>query len=229
MFNLYGRFETIVPEAETVAGPTSERLAAWSAQHAVYLVGGSFAERDEASGKARNTSLLFAPNGRIIGRYSKVHLFDIDLPGRVTSKESDWIAPGTSTVTTGTPLGRIGQAICYDLRFPELFRRLSVDGAEVIVVPSAFTHTTGRDHWEVLVRARAIENQCFVLAPNQCGEPAIGMRTFGHSLIVDPWGRMLASLAEDEGYAIAAIGDGASCSVTVFDRNSTCGLAHKRC
>jgi predicted amidohydrolase len=205
MFNLYGPFESIVPEAESVPGPTSDRLSAWAAQHAIFLVGGSFAERDETAGKARNTSLLFAPDGRMIGRYSKVHLFDIDLPGRVTSKESEWIAPGTSTTTTATALARIGQAICYDLRFPELFRRLSSDGAEVIVVPSAFTHTTGRDHWEVLVRARAIENQCYVLAANQCGEPAPGMRTYGHSLIVDPWGRTLSSLAEEEGYSLAEI------------------------
>ena len=140
-----------------------------------------------------------------MAHYSKVHLFDIDLPGRVTSKESQWIAPGVSTTTTPTELGRIGQAICYDLRFPELFRRLSGDGAEVIVVPSAFTSTTGRDHWEVLVRARAIENQCYVLAPNQCGEPAPGMQTYGHSMIVDPWGRALVSLGEEEGYAIAEI------------------------
>jgi predicted amidohydrolase len=205
MFNLYGRFESIVPEAETIPGPTSDRLRAWATQHQVFLVAGSFAERDDATGKARNTSLIFAPDGRIIGRYCKVHLFDIDLSGRVTSKESDWIAAGTNTATTETSLGRIGQAICYDLRFPELFRRLSADGAEVIVVPSAFTHTTGRDHWEVLVRARAIENQCYVLAPNQCGEPAPGMRTFGHSLIVDPWGRALASLGEEEGCAIAEL------------------------
>jgi predicted amidohydrolase len=205
MFNLYGRFESIVYQAEAIPGPTSDRLSAWAAQHAVFLVGGSFAERDDATGKARNTSLLVAPDGQIVARYSKVHLFDIDLPGQVTSKESQWIAPGVSTTTTSTALGWIGQAICYDLRFPELFRRLSGDGAEIIVVPSAFTHTTGRDHWEVLVRARAIENQCYVLAPNQCGEPAPGMRTFGHSLIVDPWGHALVSLGEEEGYAIAEI------------------------
>jgi deaminated glutathione amidase len=104
-----------------------------------------------------------------------------------------------------TPLGKIAQAICYDLRFPELFRQLSAAGAEVIVAPSAFTYTTGRDHWEILVRARAIENQCFVLAPNQCGQPAPGMRTYGHSLIVDPWGRVLSSLEEEEGFAIAEL------------------------
>jgi deaminated glutathione amidase len=205
MFNVYGRFEPIVDAAETIPGQTSERLSAWAASHGVFLVGGSFAERDEASGKALNTSLLFAPDGRILARYCKVHLFDIDLPGRVTSKESDWIAPGCDMTTTDTALGRIGQAICYDLRFPELFRRLSADGAEIVVVPSAFTHTTGRDHWEVLVRARAIENQCYVLAPNQCGEPAPGMQTYGHSLIVDPWGRVLSSLDEEEGYAIAEL------------------------
>jgi predicted amidohydrolase len=205
MFNLYGRFESIVSEAEAIPGVTSDRLSAWAAQHSVFLVGGSFAERDLATGKARNASLLYSPDGRIVARYCKVHLFDIDLPGRVTSKESQWIAPGVSTTTTQTALGRIGQAICYDLRFPELFRRLSGEGAEVIVVPSAFTATTGRDHWEVLVRARAIENQCYVLAPNQCGEPAPGMQTYGHSMIVDPWGRALVSLGEEEGYAIAEI------------------------
>ncbi len=205
LFNLYGRFEPIVAAAESIPGLTSERLLGWAARHGVYLVGGSFAERDDASGKARNTSLLIAPDGRIVSRYSKVHLFDIDLPGRVTSKESDWIAAGCETAVTSTPLGNLGQAICYDLRFPELFRRLLADGAEVIVVPSAFTHTTGRDHWEILLRARAIENQCYVLAPNQCGEPAAGMRTYGHSLIVDPWGRIVASLEEEEGVAVAEI------------------------
>jgi predicted amidohydrolase len=205
MFNLYGPFEPIVAAAEPIPGPTSERLAQWALRHSIFLVGGSFAERDDGTGKARNTSLLFAPDGRILARYCKVHLFDIDLPGRVTSKESDWITAGGGTAATPTPLGRIGQAICYDLRFPELFRRLSAAGAEIIVAPSAFTHTTGRDHWEILVRARAIENQCYVLAPNQCGEPAAGMRTYGHSLIVDPWGRVLASLDEQEGMAVAEL------------------------
>jgi predicted amidohydrolase len=205
MFNLYGRFEAIVAEAEPIPGPTSERLSAWAKRHEIYLVGGSFAERDSSTGKALNTSLIFGPDGDLLGRYCKVHLFDIDLPGRVTSRESDWIGAGRAASNTKTPVATIGQAICYDLRFPELFRRLSADGAEVLVVPSAFTHTTGHDHWEILVRARAIENQCFVLAPNQCGEPAPGMRTYGHSLIVDPWGRVLASLGDEEGYALAEI------------------------
>jgi predicted amidohydrolase len=207
MFNLYGPFGPIVAAAETIPGPTSSLLAEWAVRHDVFLVGGSFAEHDETLGsnKARNTSLLFAPDGRILARYCKVHLFDIDLPGHVTSKESDWITAGSETTVAETSLGKIGQAICYDLRFPELFRRLSAEGAEIIVVPSAFTHTTGRDHWEVLVRARAIENQCYVLAPNQCGEPAPGMRTYGHSLIVDPWGRVLASLEEEEGFAVAEL------------------------
>lgn len=205
LFNLYGRFEPIVAAAETIPGPTSNLLAEWAARHGVFLVGGSFAERDEPGGKALNTSLLFAPDGRILARYCKVHLFDIDLPGHVTSKESDWITAGCETAVTETPLAKIGQAICYDLRFPELFRRISAGGAEVIAVPSAFTYTTGRDHWEILVRARAIENQSYVLAPNQCGEPAPGMRTYGHSLIVDPWGRVLASLDEEEGFAVAEL------------------------
>jgi predicted amidohydrolase len=205
MFNLYGPFEPIIAAAESIPGFTSERLAKWARRYDLFLVGGSFAERDDASAKARNTSLLLAPDGRIVQRYCKVHLFDIDLPGTVTSTESDWIIAGCETTVGETPLGRIGQAICYDLRFPELFRRLSANAAEVIVVPSAFTYTTGRDHWEVLVRARAIENQCYMLAPNQCGEPAPGMRTYGHSLIVDPWGRVLAALDEEEGFAVAEL------------------------
>jgi predicted amidohydrolase len=224
MFNLYGPFELIVAAAEPIPGPTSERLAHWAAGHAIFLLGGSFAERDDASGKARNTSLLLAPDGQIVARYCKVHLFDIDLPGRVTSKESAWITPGCETFVTATEVGKIGQAICYDLRFPELFRRLSADAAEIIVVPSAFTYTTGRDHWEVLVRARAIENQCYVLAPNQCGEPAPGMRTFGHSLIVDPWGRVVAALDDEEGFAIGELDLEALATV----RAQLPAIAHRR-
>jgi predicted amidohydrolase len=205
MFNLYGPFDPVVAAAEDVNGNTSQRLADWARTHGIYLVGGSFAEGDRQTGKARNTSLLFGPDGKVLARYCKVHLFDIDLPGRLTSRESEWIIAGSDCTVTPTQVATIGQAICYDLRFPELFRRLSADGAEVIAVPSAFTHTTGRDHWEILVRARAIENQCFVLAPNQCGEPASGMRSYGHSMIVDPWGRILASLEEDEGFAIAEL------------------------
>jgi deaminated glutathione amidase len=224
MFNLYGPFEPIVAAAETIPGPTSERLTQWAVRHEVFIVGGSFAERDDATGKARNTSLLIAPDGRMLARYCKVHLFDIDLPGRVTSRESEWIAAGCETTVTDTPLGRVGQAICYDLRFPELFRRLSSAGAEIIAVPSAFTHTTGRDHWEILIRARAIENQCYVLAPNQCGEPAPGMRTYGHSLIVDPWGRVLSSLDEEEGIAVAEL----DLDALVQMRAQLPAIAHRR-
>ena len=205
MFNLYGRFEPIVAGAEAVPGPTSQRLAEWAVRNEVFLVGGSFAQREEQTGRALNTSLFISPTGELVGRYSKIHLFDIDLPGRVSSMESNWITPGSEVAVNDSSLGKIGQAICYDLRFPELFRKLSARGAEVIVVPSAFTHTTGRDHWEVLVRARAIENQCYVLAPNQCGEPATGMKTYGHSMIVDAWGQVLAQLGEEEGFVCADI------------------------
>jgi predicted amidohydrolase len=205
MFNLYGRLEPIVAGAEPLPGPTSQRLAEWAVRHKMFLIGGSFAELDAQTGRALNTSLFFSPAGELVGRYSKIHLFDIDLPGRVTSMESNWITAGRDVAVHDSSLGKIGQAICYDLRFPELFRNLSARGAELIVVPSAFTHTTGRDHWEVLVRARAIENQCYVLAPNQCGEPATGMKTYGHSMIVDAWGQVLAQLDEEEGFACAQI------------------------
>jgi predicted amidohydrolase len=225
MFNLYGRFEAVVAEAEPVPGPTSDLLAQLARELEIVLVGGSIAERDPNGVQARNTSLVFAADGQLLAGYCKVHLFDIDLPGRVTSRESDWIVPGCDVSVYQTPLGKLGQAICYDLRFPELFRRLSAEGCELIAVPSAFTKTTGRDHWQVLVRARAIENQCFVLAPNQFGQHAPGMTSYGHSMIVDPWGHVLASLVGDsEGFAIAEIDLDLVASV----RAQLPALAHRR-
>ncbi len=152
-----------------------------------------------------NTSVLFAPDGARLAVYRKIHLFDIDLPGRVTVKESEAKLPGAEVVTAATDLGTVGLSVCYDVRFPELYRRLVYAGATIITIPSAFTFPTGEAHWEVLMRARAIENQCYVLAPAQFGSNVHGFIDYGNSMIVDPWGRVLARGADQEGVLVAPI------------------------
>jgi predicted amidohydrolase len=152
-----------------------------------------------------NTSCLFDPRGAIVARYRKVHLFDVDLPGRVAVQESATRAPGAETVTASTELGTLGLSICYDLRFPELYRRLSRAGAEVLLVPSAFTFPTGAAHWEVLLRARAVENQCYVVAADQAGTSPQGFADWGDSMLIDPWGRVLARAGDGEAVVSAEI------------------------
>ena len=193
--------------AEPVDGPLHRRYAALAAELGIFLVVGSVAERAEVADRCYNTSLLFGPEGALWGSYRKLHLFDIDLPDGPRFVESATILPGDEAVVVDTPLGRIGLSICYDLRFPELYRALVARGAEIVTVPSAFTQKTGRDHWHVLLRARAIETQCFVIAPAQEGrhDPA-GLRdSYGHSLIIDPWGTVLAECGEGEGVALALV------------------------
>ncbi len=202
LFNCFGTFDKIVAAAEPIPGPTSQILGELAAAHRLILVGGSIAERDELTGKTFNTSLTFGDDGRLLHRYRKMHLAAIDLPGRATLSEARWIAAGDELATAATPLGQLGVAICYDLRFPELFRRLSTDGAQIIALPSAFTHATGRDHWEVLLRARAIENQVYVVSPNQSGEQPGVPRSFGHSMMIDPWGDVLARADAADGEKI---------------------------
>jgi len=196
LFNCFGRFETVVAQAEPIPGPTSDALGQIAARLHVVLSAGSIAERDEATGRTFNTSLLFDPQGRLLVRYRKIHRFDVELPGQVSVRESKWISAGENVAAAATSLGTVGVAICYDLRFPELFRRLASAGAEIIVIPSAFTHATGRDHWEVLLRARAIENQAYIVAPNQAGHRPPQPASHGHSAMIDPWGRVLA-MADD--------------------------------
>jgi predicted amidohydrolase len=192
--------------AEPVPGPTGERLAEAARRHRMWVLGGSIYERDGE--RIYNTSLLFDRQGRLAARYRKIHLFDVDLPGQPPIRESATFTPGEELVTAEVEGWRVGMAICYDLRFPELFRMLAARGAEILLLPSAFTHETGKDHWEVLVRARAIEDQCFVVAPAQWGPwgpPGEGRRCFGHSLVVDPWGRVLARIPEGTGVAVAEL------------------------
>lgn len=186
------------PRVEAALGELARRLQ-------IVLVAGSLCEPAGTPDRIFNTSLVFDPSGRRIASYRKVHLFDVDLPGRVTYRESAYVEPGQQLSVVETPLGNLGQAICYDLRFPELFRHLLGWNAELLVVPSAFAEGTGRDHWEVLLRARAIENQVYLIAANQYGTHASGPATFGRSAIIDPWGTVLACAADGEGLAIAEI------------------------
>ncbi len=176
--------------------PTLPSLSALAAELGVWLLIGSLAIKVSAD-KTANRSFLIAPDGSIEARYDKIHLFDVNLPSGETYRESNTVAPGDRAVVVSLPWARIGLSVCYDLRFPQLYRSLSKAGAEILTVPSAFTETTGKAHWHVLLRARAIENACFVVAPAQGGEHANGRRTYGHSLIVGPWGDILAEGGTD--------------------------------
>jgi len=191
--------------ASAIPGPVSDFLCGLAAELGVILVGGSFLERTDDGSRSYNTSILVDPSGTIRGRYRKMHLFDVDLPGRVTVRESDARVPGAEVVTVATDIGTIGMSICYDLRFPELFRRLAVAGATIVTIPSAFTAHTGAAHWEPLLRARAIENQVYVIAPNQTGTSPHGFRDHGHSMIVDPWGTVVARAGGAEEVVLAEI------------------------
>jgi predicted amidohydrolase len=152
-----------------------------------------------------NRSFLIDAGGAIVARYDKIHMFDIDLPGGESYRESNAYRPGGQAVLAATPWGRLGMTVCYDVRFPHLYRALTQAGADFLSVPSVFTVPTGRAHWQVLLRARAIENGCFVFAPAQWGEHAAGRRSYGHSLIVDPWGEILADGGEEPGFIAARI------------------------
>jgi deaminated glutathione amidase len=194
-----------VPEAQTLDGPWVRRMADLARRDELTLLLGSLPERIEGDTRVFNTSVLLGPDGKTLGTYRKMHLFDIDLPGLEHLKESRAVRPGEALVVADTPAGRIGLSICYDLRFPEMYRRLSRDGARVLAVPSAFTDRTGKDHWEILLRARAIENLAYVFAPAQAGPHGKGRTSYGHAMIVDPWGAVLAQVPEGEGVAIAEL------------------------
>jgi predicted amidohydrolase len=193
------------PDAETIPGPLTETLGALARTLGIHLCAGSVLEAVPGEPRTYNTSCVFDPRGTLIAHYRKVHLFDVDLPGRVTVRESDTRAPGSEVVTVPTELGTLGLSICYDLRFPELYRRLVHAGTEVLLVPSAFTFTTGAAHWEVLCRARAIESQCYLIAPDQAGTSPHGFPDWGDSMIVDPWGRVLGRAGDGEAVVTAEI------------------------
>ena len=191
-------------QIEPIPGPTSERLRDLARRHQIYLLAGSFLEKGDGS-RSYNTSLLLNPQGDILAHYRKIHLFDVDIPGQVRVKESDTKEPGKEVVASATPLGVFGLSVCYDLRFPELYRQLATKGAEVMFVPSAFTFPTGAAHWEPLLRARAIENQTYLIAPNQIGKNAHGYADYGNSMIIDPWGKVIARAPDKECFITAEI------------------------
>ncbi len=169
-----------------------------------WILGGSISVRAD-HGRVANRSLLFDPTGAVVGRYDKIHMFDVDLPDGETYRESDTYRPGAETCIASTPWGGLGMTVCYDVRFPRLYRMLAKAGADFIAVPSAFTRQTGKAHWSVLLRARAIETGAYVFAPAQCGDHGGGRRTYGHTMIVDPWGTVLAEAGDDVGVTFADI------------------------
>jgi deaminated glutathione amidase len=202
-WNLLAGGEELVAGAEPLDGPSLSAARAWARDLGIHLLAGSVSERGEEE-KATNTSVLIGPGGDDLAVYRKIHMFDVDAGG-VSYRESEHERPGDEPVVA--PVGDLvaGLTVCYDLRFPELFRILALRGARLIAVPSAFTLATGRDHWEVLLRARAIEDQVFVVAPNQVGEAPPHYSSFGHSMIVDPWGVVLAAAPDGECFIAAEL------------------------
>ena len=184
--------------AEPIPGPLTDLLAEKAREHRIYLHGGSVYEIEPGNPRVLNTTVVFNPDGDLIAKYSKIHMFDVVLDGVATYEESATVSPGNEIVTFDMGGIWVGLAICYDLRFPELFRILALRGAGLIVLPAAFTMTTGKDHWEILIRARAIENGVYMMAPGQVGTYDGTHWCYGRSLIVDPWGMVLATAPDAE-------------------------------
>ena len=206
--NYLGPHDEKVRRAEPLSGGrTAERFGGLARRLGIHLLLGSFNERGPTERRCYNTSVLFGPDGSVLASYRKIHLFDVDVSDEVRFVESDTVAPGDRPVVVTTPLGTLGLSICYDLRFGELYRLLRQQGAEILTIPSAFTATTGRAHWQPLVRARAIETQCWVVAAAQHGRHDDGglRESYGHAMIVDPWGQVAATAADGPGLALAEI------------------------
>ncbi|MBS1212355.1 MAG: carbon-nitrogen family hydrolase [Proteobacteria bacterium] len=206
-FAIMGMGETDKLEVAEVegSGPIQESLSRMAEKYKVWIVGGTMPLRASA-GRVRAACLVFNDRGRRVGRYDKIHLFDVNVPGTEERyQESNTIEAGEDALVIDTPFGRLGVAICYDLRFPELFRQMAESGMDILAVPAAFTAQTGAAHWEILVRARAVENLCFTIAANQGGFHVNGRETYGHSMIVDPWGKVMASIPNGPGVVCAEI------------------------
>jgi predicted amidohydrolase len=193
------------PDPQDLDGPWVRRMAGLARRLKVTLLLGSLPERVPGDARVHNTSVLLGPDGAAVAAYRKIHLFDIDLPGMEHLKESKAVVPGDQVVIADTAIGRVGLSICYDVRFPELYRQLAARGARLLCVPSAFTERTGKAHWEVLLRARAIENLAYVLAPAQVGHHGGGRASHGQAMVVDPWGAVVAQVPDGEGVAVAEI------------------------
>jgi deaminated glutathione amidase len=205
-FNYRGPTSRYSSVAESIPGPTTNRLGELARDLGITLHVGSLFERAEEPDKAYNTSVVLAPSGEIIATYRKVHLFDVNVPGGIEHRESRHIAPGDRLVVAHVDGFTLGLSVCFDLRFPELYRELSLAGATVLAVPSSFAVATGRVHWTTLLVARAIENHAFVIAAAQAGTTSQGVSSYGHSMIIDPWGEILAESGFDsEDVLIATI------------------------
>lgn len=186
-------------------GPIQTFLSKQAKKHGVWIVGGTIPLECDDPNKIIAACIVYNAEGEVVARYDKIHLFDVELGTDESYKESETISNGDEVVVVDTPFGKLGLAICYDLRFPELFRQLVDKGAEIIAIPSAFTATTGKSHWEVLVRARAIENLCYVVAADQGGYHLSGRSTYGDSMVVDPWGTVLNRMSKGAGVVMADI------------------------
>jgi deaminated glutathione amidase len=204
LWSCHGLDSVYRENAEPIPGPTTDFLSGLARELGVYLIGGSILESSSEAGRIHNTSTFFGPDGELAAVYRKIHLFDVKAPDR-EYLESKTIAAGTEIVTAKAGPAVVGLTVCYDVRFPELYRLLALRGAEVLAVPAAFTLQTGKDHWELLLRARAVENQAYVVAPAQWGRKADGRWTYGRSMVVDPWGTVLATCPDRDGYALAAL------------------------
>jgi len=191
--------------AETLEGPSMTAMQGLATELGVWLLPGSFAELSELAGRVYNTSVVYDPSGELRAVYRKLHLFDVDVPGGAVFKESDTVTAGDQAVVVDTGVGRLGLSICYDLRFPALYQALRQGGAQVVLVPAAFTAHTGKDHWEILLRARAIEQQVWVIAANQGGRHNPKRESHGHSMIIDPWGLVVARVSDGPGFAIGDV------------------------
>ena len=204
-WNAIGNPETLHAAAETLAGGESvEAMARWARSYGITVVGGSITERRDGREKLSNTSIVYDPQGSIVGVYRKIHMFDVEVGGHVY-RESDAEEPGDEPVIVEAEGWRTGLTVCYDVRFPELYRILALDGAELVTVPAHFTLYTGKDHWELLLRARAVENQYYVAAAAQIGETLPGRLSYGRSLIADPWGTVIAMAPDEETVIVAEL------------------------
>lgn len=210
--------------AEPIDGPTLGHFAALAKELQITLLAGSVLETGAPNDRLFNTSVLFGPDGARLGVYRKMHLFDVEVGDGQTYRESAACAPGTEVVVAESPVGKVGLSVCYDLRFPELYRAQSAAGAVLLTVPAAFTLMTGKDHWEVLLRARAIENLAYVIAPAQQGRHPKDRLTWGHAMVVDPWGLVIARASEGEGVALGEM----SLELLERVRRSLPALQHRR-
>jgi nitrilase len=226
-FAIMGRRESdkLAVAEQPGSGPIQDMLAQTAARLGLWIVAGTVPLRVPGEARVAAASLVYDAQGKQVARYDKIHLFDVDIPGRDEAyRESANNRPGDDVVVVDTPVGRLGLAVCYDVRFPELFRQMSAAGATWFTVPAAFTVSTGEAHWEVLLRARAIENLCAVVAAAQAGEHANGRATYGHSMIIDHWGRVLAVRPQQPGVVLANLDTAAQAEA----RRRFPALTHRR-